>query len=194
MTIDIHLINGNVVTFEQEDAAEAAILLERLHPDRMFNQPVVIMAGAKSLTSIPTTAIVRIDVNMPVEPGWPFHFNAKDVVVIEEKEFDDWHRREPEWATRLMPTTPGDLYISYARAELSNGENLYLEVKIEADLRMPFDRGLMIRNLFSAHHLHARRREGGSVVINPQHIVRMTMFPGPPETPHHSWPGHYVSG
>lgn len=194
MKIAIHLINGNVVQFEQEDAKEAATLLDRLHPDRVFNQPVVIIAGAKSLTSFPTSSIVYIDVQMPVEPGWPFHFNAKDAVVIDEAEFNDWHSREPEWATRLMPTVPGDLYVSYGRVELSNGENLYMEVKVEADLRMPFDRGLMIRNLFSAHHLHARRREGGSIIINPQQIVRMTMFPGPSETPPHSWPGHHVSG
>ena len=194
MTIEIHLEDGNVVTFEQTRADDAATLLDRLHPDRVFIQPVIIVAGSKSLTSFPSSSVTRIDISMPTEPGWSFHFNAKDVVLIPESEFNDWHSREPEWATRLMPTVPGDLYVSYGEIELRNGEKLYMEVKVEADLRMPFDRGLMIKNMFSAHSLHARKREGGSVIINPKQIVRFTFFPGPSETPLNAWPAHHVSG
>jgi len=192
--IAIYLVDGNIVKFEQEDAAKAAGLLDHVHPDKVFSQPVLVIAGLYSVTAIPSASIVRVDVNIAHEPGWSFHFNAKDVVAISEQEFGDWQSRQSEWETRLTPREPGDLYITYGRIEMRNGQNLYVEVKVEADLRMPLDRSLMIRNLFSAHSLHARRREGGAVIINPQNIVRYTFFPGPSETPPNAWPAHHKSG
>lgn len=194
LDIYIHLANGDTLHFKQEDPAEAKALIESLKPHTIFTQTLLVIAGRHSLTAFSPHKIACIDLAMPGYPGWPFPFNAQDIVEITEEEFqENYLPLEKTTAREQQLTQPGEIITTFAKIELTNRDRFYVQVTAPVIERIPLDIQMFLQQLFTSHTLFARRREGGVILLNAEHIARITSFPGPRQTPPNAWVAHYVS-
>lgn len=191
LEIHIHLCDSNIARFVQCDPQISCRLLDRIQPDKVFTQRQLILADDNSVTVYPCSAVARIDFVMEGFPGWPFHRNVIDVMEITEKEFKA--RYDPRNSRTERPFQPGEIVCVFGEMELDNGERIFREVWIQvprADLeseRLPMDRNIFFQQLCLAPNLYVRRRGGGAILINPEHLVRMTFYPGPADMPANAW-------
>ena len=195
LEIHVHLVNGSISRFVQDEPVEIDRILNHIHPEKVFNQPTIVIAGRHSMTALPTSAVARIDFVMDGFPGWEFHRNLKDAVQITHEELRERYIPIAETSTRTDMAVPeGEVVTAFAEAELMGGERLYVEVQLTADRRTPLERGMLLHQIFTGSSLYARRRGGGGILINPANVVRITLYPGPPETPPNAWPARHLTG
>jgi hypothetical protein len=191
LEIQIHLTDSNMTRFVQCNPRAAQGILDHVHPDRIFAQRHLVLAGDHSVTVYPCSAVARVDFIMDGFPIWPFHRNVTDVVEITHDEF---RARFDEKTMRTERSfQPGKPFGVFGEMELDNGDRIFQEVHIlippsDAGIeRLPLDRNVFFHQLFVAPSLHLRRRGGGAILINPDHLVRMTFYPGPADMPANAW-------
>ena len=195
LEIHVHLEDGRVAKFVQSDPVLARKTLTLIHPGKLFSQRLITIHGDHSLTAYPCASIVRIDFVTDMALDWPFHHGAIAIDQILPTEFEErclaaiTARRKSSG-----PPTPGEPITLYAQQELVNGERLFLEVHTTLQVRTSVDQNVFINNLFSSGGLHARRREGGMIIVNPAKLVSMALHPGPMEYTPGSWLANPMHG
>lgn len=189
LEIHLHLEDGRIIKFAQNDAVTAQKILSHIDPHKVFAQPPIIFSGKHSLTTILPSAIVRIDLIGENLPNWPYLHNVQEVQEISEEEFRQ--RFRPELAAQ--PARPGEIVTAYAELELVNGSRIFVEVRIEVEERLPADQAVFIQQLFIAGGLHARKRGGGISLVNPAKLVSFSFYPGPPVLPPGTWEAERLS-
>jgi hypothetical protein len=182
LEIHVHGIDGHVAAFVQKDPGAAGRLLEHIQPGRVFTQGHLTIASEHSITFFPCAAVARIDLVMDGFPDWPFYHGVSNVMEITEEEFRERYRPEEREAE-----PPNALVARFAGLELTNGERVLVEVHAREIPRTPVDQAMFVQQILSAPSLYARRLGGGAVLLNPAHILRMAVYPGPPETPPNAW-------
>lgn len=188
LEIHFHLADGKVARFRQDDAAEIQRLLALIHPSKVFTQGHITVAGSYSLNAFHCNALTRIDLVMDTDPGWGFLRGVTDVVEVTEAEV-----RERRVARGERTVTPGETILAHAEIELSSGQAVFLEVHVQPQQQTALDVAMMVQQLFGLPSLYGWRRGGGVFLVNPVHVVRFSLFPGPPHTPPGAWPAHYVT-
>ncbi len=192
LEIHIHLEDGRIVKFTQPDAALAKKILDHIQPNRFFLQSHLIIDGDYAITTFPCAGICRIDLIGDSLPVWPFHF-VTDMQQIPEEEFQRRIQPEPRAGQTPPPPAVGSSIMAYGEFELVNGERLFTALEIQVEQRLPQDLGHVIQQIFSLGGMHARRQEGGIVLINPAKIVRLAIHPGPSTTPPGAWQAHRLA-
>jgi hypothetical protein len=159
-------------------------LIDQMQPGRIFTQPYLAISSPRSLTVLPPTRVVRVDLVMQGYPGWPFHYGIRDAVELSESEF---RRRIAD--SSAGPLNARGMRSVYAEIEVTSGEQTYLEIELDKDEEpmTQVDFGMLLQNLLSAPSLYARRLGGGALVINPAHILRLQFSPAPPHPPLSAW-------
>jgi hypothetical protein len=191
--IQIHLIDGSVSRFVVDKPGAAPDLIASIQPNKLFTQRNILIAGSRSMTAYPTAAVARVDFVMDGFPGWQFYHNLQDVMQITHEEFLARFNPENVDVDRTdRVVVPGDTSVAWGDIELNNAERLYTEARFVAQPAMPIDRSMLFEQLFESHYLYSRRRGGGAILINPANIVRLTFYPGPPETPRNAWVAHHM--
>lgn len=186
--IYVHLTSGQSTHFLQ-DTDTARQLLDRLRPDRLFAERLLIIADDDALTVYPSDGIERVDLIMDGLPDWPFRHNF---VGIQELLEDDFRRR-----SHARSGTPPDADNAsiFLEIEMVSGRKARLEILLDAPVRTPpsaLDLGLLIQQFFAGHGLYARRDGGGAVLLNPANIVGIHVRPGMAEVPPSAWHGRHA--
>lgn len=193
LEIHVHLVDGSVARFLQADAVLARRILDLPRPERLFSQPQLLISGPSAASLIPTAAIVRLDV-LSAELG---HWGAvRDADFMVESHADEYrqHRSDAAPTLRGLPDEPPPLVL-YREIVLSNGERVYSKTSglpAPGAERAALDHAMMVRHSLDAPLGH-RRAEGGLTLLNPAHIARLTMHPGPPEPAAGSWPADLLA-
>jgi len=195
LKIQIHLTDGTIAGFTQHDAAAIEKILSHIQPDKLFAPRLLILGSDASMTAFPTATVVRVDFIADNLPEWPFHHNTANIAEIAEGEFRqrfNLQDYEPVRQTRIIPD--GRLTV-FAELELLNGDRSFFEIHtIDSTApRLPLEHMMFLQQLFAASGLHAGRRAGGILVINPANIVRFTLYPGPVDPPPNCWPASRVA-
>ncbi|MBB6051436.1 hypothetical protein [Armatimonas rosea] len=191
LEIDIRLSNGNKTRFVQSQRETAKRVVEHLHPERLFAQKQLILAGEHSLSVYPCAAIERIDFLTEDFPTWSFPRNITDIVEIPESDFLAHYDLNTARGQRRF--RPGESFRVYSELELTSGQQLFREIHLLIPPEepgpeiLPIDRTIIFQQLCHAPSLHLRRSGGGMIVINPSHLVRMTFYPGPADAPENAW-------
>jgi hypothetical protein len=189
LEIHVHGVDGHVAAFVHEGAETIRKLIGQIHAERLFTPPYLAVAGRHSLSVFPTRAVVRVDLVMEGYPDWPFHYRIADALELTEEEF----RQRLSHALHAS-TQPGVLIPVWAEIELTNGERIYLELRLHGEPQTPIDFGMLLQQFLSAPSQHARRLGGGVLVINPAHILRLQFHPRPPVVPPGAWSGDPLAG
>lgn len=190
LQIQIHLHDGRVMTYQQDDADVAAKILAGVQPAKLFAERQLLIAGAYSLSGFTSDSVVRVDFIIDELPKWPFPHGLTDAVEIPKEEFnrhyvpedDESLKREKEWKE-------GEEVHSYGEFELNSGKSVFAE--FESVRRGGIEQRQTAHNFLTGSGFHIRRRDRGVMILNPVNIARWTIFPGPPTTPKNAWPAHY---
>ena len=182
LTIQVHLEDGQTVSFAQTHPQAVRTLIDHLQPTKLFTQHHIAIGGVHSLTAFPCARIVQVDFIAPNLPQWPHFHGVHTLVEITEEQFRE--RYQPESYDRL---TPGEVSIVYSEIELINGKRHFVEVTAELESRMPQEQNIFLQQLLSGGGLHITRSEVGLIVVNPIHIVRISLYPGRQALPPNAW-------
>lgn len=188
LEIHVHLEDGRVTKFEQNDPLLAQKLLDNLQPTRLFAQKILLFGSTDSLNAFQLTQVVRIDLIASNVPDYPFYNGVLDIQQITPDEFKQRYHPQTFVALRqAAQDSPGEPITVFSEMELVNGERVFMQVCVKLEERLPLEQGIFVSQLFSAHGLHGRRRDGGILIINPANIVRFTLYPAPPAVPPGTW-------
>lgn len=194
LEIHVYLADGTMSRFVQEDAALAQQLLDALQPAQIFKRPEILIGGSYSMTIIPTDTLARVDFVTDRCPDLPFPARIKDVVEITPDEFSQRLVVTPAVPQREERTIQAEEpFVSSVELLLRGSGRLYLQLEAVVEPATPVDRALQLHRILegNATVLAARRRGGGAILINPEHVLQMTLCPGPPETPPNAWRAHH---
>ena len=184
--IRVHLNNGNVEAYVQDDPEQVARILGNFQPSRVFDTSHLTIAGKYSMTAYRCSTICLLEFVMDFYPGWRFPVNIEEVREVTEEEFWDAYKpEEDEYFVREQQREVGEEFISFSQLELTSGKSLY--ARIHSVVQPQLDRLHTINHILIADALYARRREGGALVVNLANVARFGFHPGPPDTPKNAW-------
>lgn len=185
--IRVHLTDGSVESFAQNDEAEAQKLWDKIEPSRLFVLSRIVLAGEHSKSVYVTAQIVRVDFIQESNECWEFPGGYSDIVELSEEEFRKHaHLDEPErMAKRQQPTPVGDLLVSFVRLYLAGGKPLFL--MIEFPVKLPVENHSFMQFMLSKGGFHMRLCGGGIGVVNLANLLGYTVYPGVAQIPADSW-------
>jgi hypothetical protein len=193
LEICLYLKNGSESRFAMDDAAAATELLATIQPGHLFSRPELIIGGSYSLTMIRTDSVDCIEFVTAGYPGWPFAPKVKDALQITPAEFQSMISGGPAERLRTADASAeGVQFDACAELVLGSGKRLYHALNMIGDPQTPVDRGLSLSHIFNRGVFVARLPGGGAAIINPAHVIQVTLFPGPAETPPNAWLAHHV--
>lgn len=191
LQIHIHLVDGNVLRYEQHDPIAKEAIIKNLQPTKVFDERQIMIAGGYTVTGYSTSAVVRVDLMMEGLPEFRFGPEMANLSEITKDDFNERYRpEEGESLKRKRPWTVGETFSGLAELELLNGTSIFLE--FETTLRSKLDQRLVLQHFLSGSGLYCRRHGGGASFINTATVVRWTLFPGPPEAPQNAWIAHFT--
>jgi hypothetical protein len=187
MIVRVHLEDGSIESFVQDDLTTAKRLWETIDPIRLFSQPRVVIAGKYSKSVFVGSAIARIDFVQQFCPCWEFPTGYSDIVELPEPDFRKGaHLDQPALMPDREQHTPvGDLLVSFLKLQFRNGPPLFLMVEFSVNL--PAENQSFMRFLLSRTGFHMRLRGGGVGVVNLGQLAGYTVYPGVAQVPSDSW-------
>lgn len=184
LEIHIHLEDRRITKYVQSDPESARNILDHIQPGKFFAQRQLIIQGIQSMTALQCSRIVRVDLITSDPPHWPFHNQTESITEISEQEFAERYR--PGGPIALPSGQVGTLY---AEMEMTSSERIFFELRVhgQSEEILPLDQGVFIQQMFAGTGMHAHRRGGGWILVNPANILRFTTYPGPQSAPPGSW-------
>lgn len=189
LEITVYLKNGSTDHFVQSDPKLITEILGKIkHPSKLYVLPTIMIGSAGLVTSYQTESITRIDLAGPELPDWPYLQGAGRITETPLEEYYR-ERRTPGYveARKRAWGESGTLQIGFTELELTDGQRLVWEVRMQSRELTVLDIVPFTHQLLAAGGLHALRIEGGVMMINPANVVRLSFFPGPPELPLLAW-------
>ena len=188
LEIHIHLEDGRIVRFIQQDEELARQQLAHLQPTKLFAQPLMMFGSADSLTMFQLSQVARVEFIAEKTPDYPFYHAVLDIQQITPDEFRARYHPQTFATLREKALATPDIPITvFSEMELVNGERLFFQVCVKVTERLPLEQGIFVSQLFNAHGIHARLPGGGIVIVNPANIARFTIYPSPSTLPPGTW-------
>ena len=193
MEIRIHTQGGSVEIFFQDDPALAARILKGIQSTKVVTGDTITIAGDYSLTTFVASRVNRVDLITEDLPRWKHPADILDVVELSEDEFRERsHLNDPaRLERRRSPKRTGEFAVAFVEVEMTGGSRIFLAAEIKVALEA--ERLQRLHLLFSAPAVHFRLPQGGTSILNPKNLVRLTFNPGPDVTPIDAWPAHHLS-
>jgi hypothetical protein len=187
MTIRVHLTDGSVTSFVQQDPAQAQMIWQAVDPARLFAAPRIVVAGTHSKSVFVSCEIVRIDFIQEGLACWEFPGGYADVVELTEADFRRHaHLDQPELMIKREQATPiGDLLVSFLKLHWRGSRPLFL--MIEFPVKLPVENHSFMQFLLSKGSGHFRLHGGGVGVFNLSNLAGYTVYPGVAQVPADSW-------
>jgi len=186
LDILVHLTGKQVVTFKVKDPHEAAHILDSIIPGKFFEPKQIIIGCKNSLSAFQSDHVTQVELITDNVPDWSFHHNVRMMREVSPTVF-----REKYANIKQMDRSLADVVHVSSEIELSNGEMIYLTLDVNTEPAIspltPLDQHVFIQQMFTSHGLFAHHRDRGVVLINPSHIARLTMHPGPEAIPTGTW-------
>ena len=189
----LHHTSGLVSEFEQEDEEGAMACLAHLNPRKLFTTKLLILGGLYSVSNVATAHLARIDILTNQSIACQFPDWVLDLALIPSMEeflaaagLDDGHPKE-----RAPQLAPGENFEGYVACHLLGADPVY--GRVQGVSAMPLEFRSRFVHLLDLPFIQFRRAEGGTTVINPAHLVRMTTFPGPSGLGADVWPAELVT-
>ena len=192
LEIHVHLTDGTVTRFTQNETTSISHILELLSPGKVFTPHQIVLSDHQSLTMFHTNAIVRIDLIAPGIPDWQFHRNVIEINQADEHAFVEAARSSAS-TTKTTPLLAGERFVVYNGILLANGDQLFHKVHLSAENLLPIDRAMLFEHMMHQPEVFCRRIGGGGIIVNTAHILRYTIYPGMTDLPGSALPAHRIS-
>lgn len=180
LEIHVHLSNGNVHRFAQNDPKHIEALLDRLK-GRVFNHPTLTFFDANQAVTYPGSALSGLSLildplpealqKLTEIPAW----GVRGIAEISESEYQTLGSRSEHHAE-------GEEFLSLQAIEMVSGYRFYIAVDVERAVAALQERQ-MIAHAFEGPELVYRRRGGGLCIWNRAHMVSQHFSPCPDMPP-----------
>jgi hypothetical protein len=186
----IHLADGSVGKFFQEQPDEIQRILGNIVPARFFGQPTLIIGGGYSASAFPTSAITHILFEHSQLPNWADLNDETEMHEIPREEFLVAANPPPDkMQPRDRQIKEGESMTGYGRLGLHGGGKIYVKINAYAARRL--EQRHLVQRIFQAPYYYVRR-EGGALLINTANLISVSLFPGPSALPATAWPAHHL--
>jgi hypothetical protein len=175
LEIRVHLQDGRVTRFVQNDPEVAYGILEGIHPNRLFIAAQLLIGGDHTLTAFQPHLVVRVDFITDLDPKWLVSTTALNTREITEEEFK--MRCHPERDVQRLPSRE---IVVFGEWEMVNGVRIFLQTHMTGleERRLPVEMSMFIQQAMTSGGLLAHGRHGGYIVLNPASLVRFTSYRG----------------
>ena len=183
----LFLVSGRVDEFYQSDEEQIRLNLPVIAPDSVFENPLLIVAGAHRTTTYRTAEILRIEVESE-RIMWTFSRQLEECELIGEAEFEVEHakRRDmPRETKRIAGSKFRDL------VEFHDVKGGVFHVRIAGVVPPSAARIHVTEAIAEDSYLYSRRNHT-HVLFNTKNLVSIALFPGPPVVPYDSVKAHHV--
>jgi hypothetical protein len=189
LQIRIHLVDGSVTAFSQDDAGQILQLQDGFQPAQIFNQEHIVVADQNSHTCFPVPKITRIDFDSEPPARLVFPGSLVQAVELTEVEFEALTGNpimREQW-THLGARD--ESVVMFMDAQMADGRAVLLtmEVNLEPSTGLPN----LNAPLVSGSGLCFRMRNGGVAALNLSNLTRLTWFPGPHKPSAGAWPARF---
>ena len=187
LAIRVHLTDGSMDCFTQNDEVEAKRLWDKIQPAHLFVPARLVLVGDHSKAVYVTAQITRVDFIQKSNDRWDFPAGYSDIVELSEADFRrHTHLDDPEMMPKRNHLTPvDDLLVSFLKLHLAGGKPLFLMV--EAPAKLPIENHSFMQFLLSKGAFHMRLPGGGIGVVNLANLLGYSVYPGISPTPADSW-------
>ena len=192
MDIHIHLTDGKVVRFRQENQKTAEAILKSIHPKKLFSQPQIIIQGSSSTSGFVCSRVELVELITDFDPGWTFSQALKPLVLISKKEHEMriasevLHSRTEEKAMSVKSGTSPKVLLSLF---MRSGKRLFGETPMVL-------RGLMIRlnsqYALEPEAIYGKRKKFRHIFANTQNIIQWGVNCGLPNADRYVWQANRV--
>lgn len=184
----VHLASGHAATFRQLDDADVRHNVPLIAPDSVFQNPVLIVAGAHRTTSFRTERIVRIEVETTENIQWTFARQLDECELLDEAAFREAHAAQED-RSRDQKRLAGSRFQDLVELRDVCGEGYY--VRIAGIVAPTAARIHVAEDIVQAPYLYARRNRT-HVLFNTKNLASVALFPGPREVPYDALKAHHV--
>ncbi len=185
LEIRVHLEDGHVTEFVQNDPVVAQRILEAIQPNRLFTAPQLLIGSDHALTAFQPRLVVRLDLITDLDPRWSSSSVPLKTVEITEEEFET--RCHPRRDVQRLPSRE---MVVFNVAEMINGDRIFLQTYMSGleKRKLPTDVSTFIQQVMTSGGLLARGRASGYIVLNPARMLRFTSYVGLQEMPANALP------
>jgi hypothetical protein len=169
LTLDICAEDGSRTRFYQNDEASVRTTLQQLASPRLFNQPLLTLASAHSVSAIPSRTIDMILAHtespppLPLPPDWLDIVEVNGEAILEEGDAEE----SPEAKDKTV-----------LQAEIHTLGDWMIRLKFETTNRATIqERRQFLAHFFDLPGIPFRLEAGGIGFINPSKISRVTVSP-----------------
>ena len=186
LQIHIHKTDSSSEMFIQNEEGLIKHILREFQPDCIFNRDRMVIVGRHSLTCLPVSRLVRMDLVSEQLSDWIFPPDLVNAVELSEMEFRALVQN-PELRDQWNQTHTQDVsVIIFLEVEMAGQAPVFLVMEITSkELGNQLD---TLSAVFSGRALCFRMRNGGVAALNLAHLTRVTLFPGSPQAPLEAWP------
>ncbi|MEW9897764.1 hypothetical protein ABWL39_03900 [Chitinivorax sp. PXF-14] len=169
VNVSIYHISGRVSRFNQADEAIAQDWLTKLQPNRLFEDPLLVVGDGRSISMFRSRNISRIDL-VTTPPN--------QLQMVERVQHSHMLAAPP-----LGTLADQRVHVRY---DLADGDNLYIAYD-NLEQRPPAERYTAIHQHLQLPVVEVQHPDGGVVLINPAHILRVVIQAHGIELPHGAW-------
>lgn len=187
MEIVVHVTDGEVFRFEQEDPALINAIFHGVQPARIFQQKQILVHGRLAVSGFASSAIEQVEFITDVEPNWTAHQAVADsmVSVSEEKFQDGVTKLLRSMGGQRPELRPGEKSRGFAEFVMTSGKRIY--VVFEVTVKNKLEQRQILNNFLNPGGFYCRRQDGGHVIVNTENISRFTLNPGPNDAIANAW-------
>jgi hypothetical protein len=193
LKICVHLKDGSVARFVQEDPEAIRRTLDQVRYGTVFARPALMLSSEEQLVLYPTSAITCLDLIIEPLPedliGPGGGEEGGDPLAWQTTE-ENWRQRydglrRDDALTRRSLGVEGDPIVVFGEIAVMGGEVFFLEFFLY--LPSVGQQRQFLRHLLSQPYVPFRGKEGGLSLINPANILRHSFYPSP-VPPAEAWP------
>ena len=180
LELHLHLVNGRVHKFAQEDPDLVQDLLKQVS-SKIFQRPSLIVHNANQACVYQGTALAGISVIMDPLPA--------ELLMLDPVSANIWEITEAEYCERrqsLIPPTTDEPYTLLSEIEMRSGERFWTEQQAPRSLGGLNERSIL-HHAFMLPSLVCLRRGGGISIWNRAQMMSLSFSPKL-DVPIASWP------
>jgi len=186
MEIVIHTIDNESARFVQEDPEQVALLLSKVHPQRLFQQRNIIIQGKMAVSGFNTSLVEMVEFITDVKPQWQVQTHVDTIQVISEEKYEALMLKLVRSLKGERPRVKvGDSMEGCAEFHMRSGRDVL--VQFHSVVKGKVDERMFLQSLFESGALAIPIEKGGWAILNPENIVRYVLNPGPADAPANSW-------
>ena len=185
LEIHLHLVNGNIHKFTQNDPSQAELILSQFNL-KLFALPSLIIYGDKKVVTYQGSSLLGVTIIMKELREDVLQVNENPKITIKEITQENYITLH----SKLKTAVEGEPLIILNEIEFVSGKRLWLEGHIP-HAAVGIQMRQLIHNWFQIKSLLCHSLDGGLTIWSRAHMLSCTLSPTP-DVPLNSWPADSI--